>query len=143
MYWRGGVWLPMAYLGTKALDRYGFHEIAATNAENLLKDMVKTYNEHEPHTIWEVYSPTEPKPATYKRNKEMFRPNFCGWSALAPISMFIEDILGFHDVDAINKVISWRLYRDVPHGIRRFRFGSIITDILYESNEGTPTTYLL
>ena len=133
-YWRGGVWLPMAYLGTKALDRYGFHEIAANNAEKLLKSMVKTFNEYEPHTIWEVYSPSEPKPATYKFDKEVYRPNFCGWSALGPISMFIEDILGFYDVDAFKRKIKWRLYRKDRHGIKRLRCGTIIANIIFEND---------
>jgi len=134
-YWRGGVWLPMAYLGTKALDRYGFLEIAAKNAQKLLDHMVKIYNEYEPHTIWEVYSPTKPKPATYKGDKEVFRPNFCGWSALGPISMFIEDIIGFYEVNAVERVIQWRLDTSQRHGIKRFRVGEIITDILYEDGK--------
>ena len=135
MYWRGGVWLPMAYMTTKALEQYGFYELADTNAYNLLKDMLKTYNEYEPATIWEVYSPTEPKPGTYKFNRKVFRPNFCGWSALGPISMLIENVLGFHHIYASEKKILWRLYRKGRHGIRRLKFGTIITDILYEKNK--------
>lgn len=132
LYWRGGVWLPMAYLATKALDTHGFYEISASNAYNLLKHMVKTYYEYEPNTIWEVYSPTEAKPATYKRNKDVYRPAFCGWSALGPVSMYIEDILGFHEINASSRTISWRLHQKEPHGIRRLRFANIKTAISYE-----------
>ena len=134
-YWRGGIWLPMAYLGTKALDRYGFYEISDKNAEKLLNLMVKTFKEYEPPTIWEVYSPSEPKPATYKHDKEIYRPNFCGWSALGPISMLIENILGFHEINALENKIEWRLYRKNRHGIKRLKFGKIITDIIYENGE--------
>lgn len=134
-YWQGGVWLPMAYLVTKALNAYGYYDIASKNAFTLLRNMVKTYNEYDPHTIWEVYSPTEAKPGTYKFNRDNFRPNFCGWSALGPISMFIEDILGFHNVNALEKIIHWRLYRKEPHGIRRLKVGNIITDIMYEDGK--------
>ncbi len=139
-YWRGGVWLPMAYMGTKALEQYGFYEIADTHAYNLLVDMVKTYHEYEPATIWEVYSPTEPKPGTYKHNRKVFRPNFCGWSALGPISMLIENIIGFHHINAAEKIIEWRLYRKGRHGIKRLKFGTIFTDIIYENNKVEVTS---
>ncbi|MHA1147315.1 MAG: MGH1-like glycoside hydrolase domain-containing protein [Promethearchaeota archaeon] len=132
-YWRGGIWLPMAYLATKALEKYGFFDIANRNAENLINHMVKTYKEYKPATIWEVYSPTEAKPATYKKNRNVFRPNFCGWSALGPISMLIENILGFYDVNATEKCIKWNLYRKKTHGIKRLRFGEIITNIIYDA----------
>ena len=132
MYWRGGVWLPMAYMATKALERHGHQELADRNAERLLVHMLDTYEQYEPHTIWEVYSPSEPRPATYKQNKGVFRPEFCGWAALGPISMLIENVLGFHEVMAHKKVVKWRLHRTKRHGIKRLRFGMILTDLLYE-----------
>jgi glycogen debranching enzyme len=131
-YWRGGIWVPLAYMGTKALERYGFYELADQTAYNLLEHIRNTYNEFEPHTIWEVYSPTEAKPATNKTDKNFCRPNFCGWSALAPISMLIENVLGFHHVNSITRTINWRLYQSQRHGLRQFRFGTICTDIVYE-----------
>ncbi len=133
-YWRGGIWLPLAYMAIKALERFGYFEIADSMAENLITHMSKTYKEYQPHTIWEVYSPTEPKPSTYKRNRNVFRPNFCGWSALGPIALFIENVLGFHRVNALEKKVEWRLYRKGRHGILNFRFGPIITDIVYEND---------
>ncbi len=60
-YWRGGIWVPLAYMGTKALERYGFYELADQTAYNLLVHMRNTYNEFEPHTIWEVYFPNGTK----------------------------------------------------------------------------------
>ncbi len=92
-YWRGGVWIPTAYMGTKALERYGFYELADSTAYKLLTHVVNTYQQYSPHTIWEVYSPTEPKPATIRNNRTICRKDFCGWSALAPISMLIENVL--------------------------------------------------
>lgn len=135
MYWRGGVWLPLAYMATKALERYDYYEEADSTAETLLNHMVRTYKEYAPHTIWEVYSPSEPKPATYKRDKEKFTPEFCGWSALGPISMFIENVLGFHSVNALEKKVDWRLHRKERHGIRRLRFGGVLTNIIYEAGK--------
>ena len=49
--------------------------------------------------------------------------------------MFIEDILGFHTINALEKNVQWRLYRTQRHGIKRLRFGNIITDIVYEEGK--------
>jgi len=46
--------------------------------------------------------------------------------------MFIENILGFHHVDALEPRVTWRLYQEGRHGIRRLRFGSILADIVTE-----------
>ncbi|HMF31372.1 MAG TPA: trehalase family glycosidase [Candidatus Lokiarchaeia archaeon] len=131
-YWRGGVWLPTAYMATKALERYGYYELADATAAQLVDHMERTYREHSPHTIWELYSPTAPQPGTTGNHHSPARPDFCGWSALGPISMFIENILGFHHVDALEPRVTWRLYQEGRHGIRRLRFGSILADIVTE-----------
>ncbi|MEX2716315.1 MAG: trehalase family glycosidase [Candidatus Sigynarchaeum springense] len=136
-YWRGGVWLPTAYMATKALEQYGYHETADANAERMVAAMVDTYHQVEPHTIWEVYSPTEARPATHKRrvNKETVRGEFCGWSALGPISLLIENVIGFHSIDAPNRRISWRVHQPGRSGIKNLRFGSIITDLVHETGK--------
>ncbi len=136
-YWCGGVWLPTAYMGTKALEKYGFYAEADAAAEALLAQMLRTYKTYEPHTIWECYSPTRDTPAKH-HNGHVVRPDFCGWSALGPISMFIENILGFHKVDALEKRVEWRLYNTGRHGIRKLRFADVQTDIIY-GGEGEVT----
>ena len=130
-YWRGGIWLPTAYMGTKALEKYGFHKEADEAAENLLAHMYRTYKAVEPHTIWECYSPTRDYPVV-RRNGHIVRKDFCGWSALGPISMFIENVMGFHTVDAKKKRIEWRLHQDQEHGLKNFKFGETVADILYD-----------
>ncbi len=136
-YWRGGVWLPTAYMATKALDRYGYYDTAAANALNLLKHMLHTFDNYCPHTIWECYSPTEAKPSTIKDDTpdKVSRPDFCGWSAIGPISMLIEDVLGFHDIDALNRKIRWHKHLPGHHGIRNLSFGEIKTDIISDGQE--------
>ena len=136
-YWRGGIWLPTAYMGTKALEKYGYQAEADTAAENLLAHMYRTYREVEPNTIWECYSPSRDHPVV-RLNGHIVRPDFCGWSALGPISMFIENVLGFHAVDALQKRVAWRLHQQSPHGLRNFKFGSITADLLYDG-KGTVT----
>jgi len=130
-YWRGGIWLPTAYMGTKAIEKYGYQAEADEAAENLLAHMYRTYQAVEPQTIWECYSPSRDYPVV-RRNGHIVRKDFCGWSALGPISMFIENVLGFHTVDAKQQRVEWRLHQQERHGINNFKFGETVTDILYD-----------
>jgi glycogen debranching enzyme len=140
-YWQGGIWLPMAYMATCALREGGHADIADPLAENLLAHMFKTWKTYEPHTIWEAYSPTHPEPSTDKAEFEgqRVRPDFCGWSALGPISLLIESVIGIHRIDALKKEVHWRLHRDTRHGIRRLRFGDTETDLIHENGSCTVT----
>ena len=136
-YWKGSMWLPTAYMSIKAIERYGFYEEADTIANKLVHHMLKTYQNFSPRTIWECYSPTEYKPATVAYSSDYVRPDFCGWSALGPISLFIENYLGFHIVDAQNKRVEWRKYQQGRHGIKNLSFDSITTDIIGNENSLT------
>ncbi len=132
-YWRGSVWLPTAYMGIKALQKYGYYQLADQNSEDILNHMLKTYRDYKPNTIWECYGPSRAEPA--KHGNKIVRPDFCGWSALGPISLFIENVLGFHHIDAPKRRIDWRLYQATQHGIRNLRFGNIATDIMYNGKD--------
>ncbi|WFB36972.1 trehalase family glycosidase [Kiritimatiellota bacterium B12222] len=127
-YWRGGVWLPTAYMGIKALAKYGYDELAAKTSLEILEHMLETYRTFIPHTIWECYNPSEPVPAKH-RGKQV-RPDFCGWSALGPISLFIEDVLGFQVIDAAQKQVVWWLHQEGRHGIQNLYFGDIHADMM-------------
>ena len=142
-YWKGSMWLPTAYMAIKALEKYGFFEEADRTAEAILEHQWQTYSDYEPHTIWECYSPTRPEPASKKestKNIKTVKPDFCGWSALGPISLFIENVLGFYDVDAPSATVRWNLHHTCRHGIRDLTFGKITTDILYEDGKVTVVT---
>lgn len=121
-YWRGGVWLPLCYMGIKALEKYGRFDLARTLAERVLIHMKRTFDEYEPHTIWECYSPNEYLPSTSKRG--YCRPDFCGWSALGPISLLIEDLIGIYDISVPENTIRWRLSGPERHGVTNLSFGS-------------------
>jgi hypothetical protein len=131
-YWKGAIWAPTAYMATKALEKYGFYEVADENAFNLVRLWSDTYKNYQPATIWECYNPSkaEPSQRVYKNRLELVRPDFCGWSALVPISMLIENVLGFHDVNAQTRTVTWRLHQQGKHGIRNLQFGDIVTDII-------------
>ena len=131
-YWRGSVWLPTAYATLKGLAEYKHYDVAHEAAKKLLDHMLATYKGYEPHTIWECYSPTEPKPATIIRNAGIVRPDFCGWSALGPISVYIEYVLGFHTINAFTKTVEWAKPDTFEGniGIKNLRFGDVVTDIV-------------
>ena len=136
-YWRGSVWLPTAYAALRGLANYGFYKEARDAATALLEHMYKTYTDFEPHTIWEAYSPEKPEPATNEhRIGEYVRGDFCGWSALGPISIYIEFILGFHRIDAFEKIVEWQMPEGTKGriGMKNLRFGKVITDIEAEGN---------
>ncbi len=136
-YWRGGVWAPMVYLGAKALEKYNEFELARDVSENFVGAIYQTYKDYTPHTIWEAYSPEESKPATYKKNSRFVRPNFCGWSALGPISLLIENIIGIHTIDAFKKSIHWDIHTAYSgkQGIENLSFGNTITNIIYQEGQ--------
>ena len=140
-YWRGSIWLPTAYMGIKALEKYGFFEEADRNAQDILEHMWQTYVQYDPHTIWECYSPTKPGPSSKHTGSgsqvKAVKADFCGWSALGPISLFIENVLGFYDVDALTGTVRWNLHQTCRHGIQKLSFGDITTDILYENGRVT------
>ncbi len=131
-YWRGGIWLPIVYMGTKALEKYGYTELADSLAESVVRQQLRTYRNFEPHTIWECYSPSADKPSTEYGNTA--RPDFCGWSALGPIALFIENIMGFRQADALTRTVTWDLKAaNGTHGLKHLHFGDVTADIVYDA----------
>ena len=106
----------------KGLEKNGRQALADEIARKMISQQYRTWKNFEPHTIWECYSPTEDKPATDKVN-EYSRPDFCGWSALGPISLFIENILGIRTIDAPKKRIVWTPSSARASGIRNLKMG--------------------
>ena len=121
-YWRGGIWMPKVYMTVKGLEKNGQYALADEVARNMLLLQYRTWKDFEPHTIWECYSPTEDKPATNKIGGYS-RPDFCGWSALGPISLFIENVLGIREVNALEKRIVWEPSSGKRNGIKNLKMG--------------------
>ena len=135
-YWRGSLWLPTAYAALKGMAEYGFYQEAHVAAHGILKQMLATYLQYEPHTIWECYSPSASMPATKPNGAGVVRKDFCGWSALGPISICIEYVLGFHTINAFEKVVEWSKPNPFTGkiGVKNLRFGDIVTDVIAEDN---------
>ena len=130
-YWRGSVWLPTTYMTLKAVDLCGDYELSREIATRLLECMYRTYADYDPHTIWECYSPTEYSPARDKKG-DIVRPDFCGWSALGPISVFIEDVIGIKEANAFDNTLlcDFERHPDGRVGVEGYRFGNVVCSVI-------------
>lgn len=130
-YWRGALWLPTAYAALKGLVNYGFFSEARQCAIKIIEHMRKTYEQYSPHTVWECYSPAQPAPATGTTDDFIVRKDFCGWSALGPIAMYIEFVIGFYEINAFTGTVKWALdlSSEGEVGVKNLRFGNVIADI--------------
>lgn len=137
MYWRGSVWLPTSYMALKAIGRYGMTDLARDLATRIIRHMAETFETYMPHTIWECYNPNKPEPArSCDENNRIVRPDFCGWSALGPIALFLEDVIGIRCVDAFKQEVTW----DLPEhegklGVENLSFGGNTVDLVSEKGE--------
>lgn len=137
-YWRGGIWLPIAYMGTKALESYGYTALADSLARKVVGLQARILENIEPHTIWETYSPVADEPST--EHGRRVRQEFCGWSALGPISLFIENILGFRHADGLHATLIWDLDpANGRHGIENLTFGPVTASLLFDPDTETVT----
>lgn len=134
-YWRGSIWLPTSYMALKATDMLGEFGLAREMGGKILEHMYRTYKDYEPHTIWECYSPTACEPAGDKSGNPV-RPDFCGWSALGPISIFIEDVIGIKEADGFNRTLlcDFEKHPTGKAGVRNYRFGDVVCDIIAGEN---------
>ena len=62
------------------------------------------------------------------------RPDFVGWTGLAPISIMFEYVFGIRS-DAQNKKITWYINLTEKHGIRGLRLGDAVVDLICEARE--------
>ena len=131
-YWRGAVWVPLAYVASVALRNYDCDDEARRLTEKLLNHMVNTWRGYTPHSIWECYKPDLPEPALNSKGR-ICRADFCGWSALGPISMLIENLVGIREVSAQENFIRWRSTSPRRHGIRNLRFGGNTVSLLRDA----------
>ena len=137
-YWRGSVWVPLAYVTSVALRNYGFDDAARRLTGKLLTHMDATWRNYTPHSIWECYKPDRPEPALNSKGR-ICRADFCGWSALGPISMLIENLIGISEVSAQENRIRWTSTSPRRHGIRNLRFGGNTVSLLCDAGEVSVT----
>lgn len=123
-YWRGAVWAPTNYAIIKGLEACGEEAFATEATEKYLAGMNTVFQKRG--TVFENYMPEKIEPSSGKGD-------FVGWTGLGPITLLIENVLGFRP-DGVRNRLAWRLARSDRHGIRKLRFGQISTDVIYDGN---------
>ena len=119
-YWLGGVWAPTNYMVLRGLTKYGYHDLAYEIARDYLKNVVEVYE--KTGTLWENYSPERVSQGDAK-------PDFVGWTGLAPITILFEYVFGIQ-ADMQKDKIVWRVKRTEKHGIENYPFGNKTVSLL-------------
>ena len=85
-YWQGGVWAPTNYMVLRGLQKKGQGELARQLAKSYYQAIAQVYR--HTGTFWEYYAPEFASYGAINGGKT--RLDFCGWTALAPISIYKE-----------------------------------------------------
>lgn len=83
-YWLGGVWAPTNYMVLRGLQHVGQTELAHTLARRYYQAVANVF--HHTGTFWENYAPEFPSYGN------IAKPDFCGWTAIVPITIYREFI---------------------------------------------------
>ena len=146
-YWLGSVWAPTNYMVIKGLMANKEYSLADTVAFNHLKHISEVFYNFKPQTdkiafderyndnyqtLWECYSSELNEPATRWDNTFYSRQDFVGWTGLAPISLLIENVLGFDIVGNENR-INWTIKRTDRHGINNIQLRNQKVSLICET----------
>lgn len=125
-YWRGGVWAPTNYMVLKGLEKYGYHKLSNDIARSHVKHVSEVFA--NTNTLWENYSPEHVLPG------DPAKPNFVGWTGLAPVAIAIEYIFGIHGNAGARK-ITWRITCTEKHGVVRYPIGDGVADLICPAHQ--------
>lgn len=81
-YWLGSVWAPTNYMVLRGLSRYGKNELALKLAKQYYWAVAEVFK--KTNTFWENYAPAEISQGSQAAK------DFCGWTALVPITVLKE-----------------------------------------------------
>ena len=155
-YWLGSVWAPTNYMVIKGLMANNELALADSIAFNHLKHISDIYFNFKPETekiafneryadnyktLWECYSSDLNEPATRWDNTFYSRQDFVGWTGLAPISLLIENVLGF-DIVGKDNLINWNIKRTDRHGIKNIQLGNQKVTLICEMIDNKPNIYI-
>lgn len=118
-YWLGSVWPPTNYVAFSGLARAGHRKLARQLAVRHLEVVAAVYR--ETGRLWENYAPDAAAPGSWSG------PDF-GWSALGPIALLIEVVLGL-DPNALTQQLDWFLPEGETSGVKRFPLGPATIDL--------------
>lgn len=120
-YWRGSTWAPTNFAAIKGFDRAGRHDLAVETALRHLRCMMDVL-EDTGH-IWENYCSEKSTRGSWSG------PDYC-WTALGPIAMLFEVIIGLQ-ADALNNTLRWQLPAESGLGVRNLPFGPATVSAVY------------
>lgn len=114
-YWAGAVWVPTNTMVIEGLELNGEHKLAREIAMNHLNATTEVFL--KTGTAWENYYPL-----SLTKGKKA-KPDFIGWSGLAPINYLIKHAIGIR-INAPKNEIEWSINEISRHGIEGLRFGN-------------------
>ncbi len=129
----GGVFSSLTFMVLKGLRHHGQHGLAQAIALNHLQNVCDVFLRTD--TFWEYYAPDSVEPGAGAR------PNFVGWTGLAPITLLLEDVLGI-TIDWPLRRVVWDLRLELPvYGVRNYPLGPSGTmDLLVAERLATVQT---
>jgi hypothetical protein len=139
-YWLGAVWAPTNYAVIKGLERVGANEFAHEASERYVEGLYQVYL--QTGTLWENYAADKIN-GKFKQGVNDGNPpsdcrrDFVGWTGLGPISILIENILGFR-ANGVNKTLTYDLRRTDRHGIENLRMADVTTSIIADNRSENP-----
>jgi hypothetical protein len=139
-YWLGAVWAPTNYAVIKGLEKVGNNELAHEASERYLNGLYRVYR--QTGTLWENYAPDKVdgkfKQGVNDQNPPSdCRKDFVGWTGLGPVSLLLENVLGFR-VDGVSKTLTYDLRRTDRHGVENLRMADITTSVIAENRSDDP-----
>ncbi|MCO4822416.1 MAG: hypothetical protein KC469_10130 [Flavobacteriaceae bacterium] len=114
-YWAGAVWVPTNTMIIQGLEINDEFTLAREIAMNHLNATTQVFL--ETGTAWENYHPL-----AWKKGQKA-KPDFIGWSGLAPINYLIKHAIGIR-INAPKNEIIWRINETSRHGINGLRFNT-------------------
>jgi len=118
-YWRGAVWPPIQCMVQEGLRNNGRYDLARAVARRYFNAVLETFRQK--HDITENLAPDSPQALGVGQ--------CVGWGGIAPVSNFIEYILGL-EIDAPANAITWNIALPEEHGLKNLFFRNFKVDLL-------------
>lgn len=125
-YWCGSVWAPTTYMVLNGLRKYGYDKLAFEISKDYVNNVVEVYK--KTGTLFENYSPESADKGNFSK------PDFVGWTGLAPISVVFEYLFGIQPDNGKNTLV-WKVNLTEEHGIKQYPFGKATLDLICEKRK--------